>query len=101
MTEDSKYENIEKTLKAVGKEVFVTFYYDFKLRRLKHADLAKKIYNENHRSVSENQNRRIYRAFHIFEVGGEIEALNIIINSPKISDNIKIKAKEILNKEII
>lgn len=99
-TNDTKYENIEKTLSAVGKSVFVNFYYDFKLKKLGHSHLAEKIYKENPRSISKNQNRRIYRAFHIFEINEEIKALEIIINSSKVPNEIKTKAKEILKKEI-
>lgn len=98
-TNDTKYENIEKTLSAVGKAVFVNFYYDFKLKKLEHSQLAEKIYKENPRSISTNQNRRIYRAFHIFEINEEKKALKIVINSSKVSKEIREKATEILKKE--
>lgn len=96
---DTKYASVKDALAAVGKEVFIKFYDEFKTRRLSHTELSKKLHADNERSVSTNQNRRIYRAYHIFEKNAQIEALQIIINS-KVADEIKIKAKELLIKEV-
>ena len=39
---DTKYEDLNKTLAAVGKAVFVNFYYDFKDFSISKDELAKK-----------------------------------------------------------
>ena len=50
---DTKYEDLNKTLAAVGKAVFVNFYYDFKDSSISKDELAKKILLENPGSKSE------------------------------------------------
>lgn len=97
---DSKYSQIEETLKAVGKTTFIDFYYDFKDTSVSSRDLAQKIFNSNPRAKSDNQNYRIARARHVFETKQEIEALKIIISSQKLIETTKEKAKQILTKEI-
>lgn len=81
---DTKYEDLNKTLAAVGKAVFVNFYYDFKDFSISKDELAKKILSENPGSKSDSQNFRIPRARHIFESGQEKEALRIIIESKRV-----------------
>lgn len=49
---DTKYEDLNKTLAAVGKAVFVNFYHDFKDFFIPSDELAKKIYSENQGSKS-------------------------------------------------
>lgn len=63
---DTKYEDLNKTLAAVGKAVFVNSYYDFKDFSISKNELAPKILLENPESKSESQNFRIPRARHIF-----------------------------------
>lgn len=41
---DTKYEDLNKTLAAVGKAVFVNFYYDFKDFSISKDELAKKFF---------------------------------------------------------
>lgn len=98
---DTKYEALNKTLVAVGKAVFVNFYYDFKDSSISKDELSKKILLENPGSKSESQNFRIPRARHIFELGQEKEALRIIIESKRVDSKAREKAKHILAKEII
>jgi len=98
---DTKYEDLNKTLAAVGKAVFVKFYYDFKDFSVPKDELAKKILSENPGSKSDSQNFRIPRARHIFELGQEKEALRIIIESKRVDPNAIEKAKEILAKETV
>ena len=98
---DTKYEDLNKTLAAVGKAVFVNFYYDFKDFSISKDELAKKILSENPGSKSDSQNFRIPRARHIFESGQEKEALRIIIESKRVDKKAIEKAKNILVKEII
>ncbi|WP_033167123.1 HNH endonuclease [Clostridium sp. KNHs205] len=98
---DTKYEDLNKTLAAVGKAVFVNFYYDFKDFSIPSDELAKKIYSRNPGSKSDSQNFRIPRARHIFELGQEKEALRIIIKSKRVDPKAIEKAKDILDKETI
>ena len=99
MNSDVKYTTLDDTLSAVGKSVFVRFYYNFKDTTLPYDVLAEKLYKENPSTTSIKQGFRIPRARHIFETGQQLLALNIIINSKKVSDEIKKKAREILYKE--
>lgn len=99
MLKDSKYEDLNKTLAAVGKAVFVNFYYDFKDFSMPKDELAKKILSMNPGSKSDSQNFRIPRARHIFETGQELDALRIIIDSKRILPEVMEKAKSILAKE--
>lgn len=98
---DTKYEDLNKTLSAIGKAVFVNFYYDFKDISMQNDELARKILSQNPRSKSTNQNFRIPRARHIFELGQEQDALRIIIESKRVDSVIIEKAKEILAKEVM
>lgn len=99
MEGDTKYVSLEDTLRAAGKSVFVRFYYYFKDTTIPYDVLAEKLYNENPTTVSMKQGFRIPRARHIFETGQQLLALEIIIDSKKVSDDIKEKAKEILISE--
>lgn len=96
---DTKYEDLNRTLAAVGKAVFVKFYYDFKDFSVPKDELAKKILSENPESKSESQNFRIPRARHIFELGQEKEALRIIIESKRVDTKVIERAKEILARD--
>ena len=97
---DTKYLSLEETLKAAGKTVFVKFYYCFKDMRISQDQLAKKLYAENPKSKSERQGFRIPRARHIFETRQEIDALKLIIDSPKIDEATKRQAEKILQAEL-
>ncbi len=96
---DTKYKNTYETLRAVGFQSFVEFYYDFKNPVLSRRELSEKIARESPRSFSAKQGFRIPRARHIFEKGQQIEALEIIICSNRMPEEIKNRAKEILEKE--
>lgn len=96
---DTKYSDLESTLKAVGKAVFVRFYYDFKDTSISIDELSQKIYRENPRAKSSQQRFRIPRARHIFSEGKQIEALKIIISSLRVDDISRNLAKKILQQE--
>lgn len=96
---DTKYSNLESNLSAIGKEVFVSFYYDFKNFAITTEELSEKLFKENARSKSKKQGFRIPRARHIFETGQQIEALDIIIKSKRVPNEVVEKAKIILKKE--
>lgn len=97
---DTKYADLNTNLSAVGKAVFVNFYYDFKDTSLSDEDLAQKIFTQNPTSRSSNQNFRIPRARHIFKSGLQIDALKIIISSDRVDFNARNKARQILAQEI-
>ena len=97
---DSKYQNLEANLNAIGKAVFVNFYYDFKDMTVSTEVLAEKLLRDNPKSRSTRQGFRIPRARHIFEIGQEIEALKIIIDSERVDPAARDKAKHILSQEI-
>lgn len=96
---DTKYLNLESTLNAIGKAAFVNFYYEFKDASMPADELAEKIFRESPKARSNRQSFRIPRARHIFEIGKEIEALEIIVNSPKVEAAAREKAKVILQNE--
>lgn len=79
MSHDTKYTDLESTIKAVGKTVFVNFYYDFKNTNMSFEELRDKLYVENPNSRSKQQRFRIPRARHIFQTGQQIAALENII----------------------
>lgn len=97
---DTKYSTTEETLKAVGKTAFVEFYYDFKDTSIATDILAKKIYENNPRAKSTNQNFRIARARHIFETEQHLVVLKNIIDSERVDFKVRQKAKNILEREL-
>ena len=96
---DTKYESLEKTLKAVGKATFVRFYYDFKDMRISEKEVADKIYKNNPNARSDQQRFRVPRARHIFALGQELEALELVIKSSRVESTAIALAKEILEDE--
>lgn len=96
---DTKYESFEETLNAIGKAAFVRFYYDFKDVTIPTDVLAEKILRESPRARSARQGFRIPRARHIFALGQEFEALELIIDSERVDLKSRQKAKEILEHE--
>lgn len=97
---DTKYVDLNITLSAVGKVVFVNFYYDFKNAALSNNEIAEKLLRENPGSKSDNQNFRIPRARHIFSENNQLDALRIIIDSKKVAPEARDKAKQILEEEL-
>lgn len=96
---DTKYGSLEETLNAIGKAAFVRFYYDFKDATIPTDILAEKILRESPRARSARQGFRIPRARHIFALGQELEALEIIIASERVDLESRQRAKEILEQE--
>ncbi len=97
--QDTKYQSLEMNLNAIGKAVFVNFYYDFKDTTIDANVLADKLLRENPKSHSKRQSFRIPRARHIFETGQELDALEIIIHSDRVDSTAREKAKVILQTE--
>lgn len=99
-SKDSKYGNLNDTLGAIGKAVFVNYYYDFKNTALSMEELSEKLAQTNPGSRSSRQGFRIPRARHIFETNQQLEALRIIIDSERVDVSAREKAKELLACEI-
>lgn len=97
---DTKYVDLNTTLRAVGKAIFVNFYYDFREPSLSNSEIAEKLLKENPGSTTVNQNFRIPRARHIFAEGNHLDALKIIINSKRVAPEAREKAKLILDEEL-
>lgn len=96
---EEKY--LENILNRVGKRTFIKYYYDFKnLNDLEQSDktVVEKI-EENYTLKSKIS--RTSKAKRIFREGLEINALETIINSPKVDVCIIEKAKKILLEEQI
>lgn len=100
ISKDSKYTDINNTLNAIGKKVFVDFYYDFKNNSLSTTDIAEKLIKHNPQTHSLRQGFRIPRAKHIFENNQQIEALEIIISSTRLDEETISRAKIILSNEL-
>ncbi len=84
---------LNRALGSIGKKCFVDNYYDFKNCADKN-ELAKKLLDNNCNAVSLSaQLTRINYALWIFENNLEKEALEIIINSNRLDDKTKNKAK--------
>lgn len=97
---DTKYIDLNTTLSAVGKAVFVNFYYDFKNVSLSDNVIAEKILRDNPNTKSDNQNFRIPRARHIFAECNQLDALKIIMDSTRVASEAREKAKMILAEEL-
>lgn len=97
---DIKYNCLEETLKAVGKAVFVKFYFDFKDMTISREQLAQKLFFENPKSKSSQQGFRIQRARYIFKIGQELDALKLIAESARIDEDVKQQARCILQSEL-
>lgn len=100
MNKDSKYTDIQSNLNAIGKKVFVDFYYDFKNLQIHDSELSEKLFQNNPLSKSPKQGFRIPRARHIFETNQQIDALRLIIKSEKLDKETIDKAKGILDDEL-
>lgn len=98
---DTKYESLEETLKAVGKATFVRFYYDFKDTRISEKEVSEKIYKHSPTARSDQQRFKVPRARHVFALGQELDALELIIKSSKVDPEAIDLAKEILQRERI
>ncbi len=97
---DTKYANLEATLNAIGKAAFVNFYYDFKDTSITPDVLSEKILKKSPNARSSRQSFRIPRARHIFEIGEELQALKIIINSTRVDVEARERAEVILQAEL-
>jgi len=96
---DTKYTDLKTNLSAVGKMVFIDFYYEFKDLSISEEKLADLIHKNNPRSISNQQSFRIPRARHIFEQNQQLDALKLIINSKRIPQESRDKAACILRQE--
>lgn len=85
--------DMEKTLNAVGKVIFVKYY--FVLANMSNEDCLE-IFTENFTEKSKRS--RVSHAKEIFREGKQFDALKIVCNSPNIDPDTKKKAETILFK---
>lgn len=100
VSKDSKYDSLNDTLGAIGKAVFVNYYYDFKNTDITTEELSTKLAQTNPGSRSARQGFRIPRARHIFEENQQLDALRIIIDSARVESSARDRAREILLNEM-
>ena len=67
MGKDTKYDSVNSTLNAIGKAVFVNFYYDFKNPLMSEEKIAEKLFTDNPNTTSHQQGFRVPRARHLFK----------------------------------
>lgn len=91
---------VEKRLKSIGMNIFVSYYLDFKNSKQDRGKLASKLLKDNPKASSlDAQKTRISNARKIFEENLQIDALEIITNSERVGESVINRAKEILNSE--
>lgn len=89
-------ELLEKKLRSIGKEIFVEYFEEFRNLTVDREELAIKLLEENPKANSlAAQKTRISNARKIFELKMEREALVNIIESDRLNENIREKAKRI------
>lgn len=99
MSKDTKYESINSTLSAIGKAVFVNYYYDFKNPMISEEKIAEKLLSSNPGTKSHKQGFRVPRARHLFKEKQNLDALRIIYRSERLSEDVRKKALTILREE--
>ncbi|MGN7409439.1 hypothetical protein [Sporosarcina sp. SAFN-010] len=88
---------LEKKLRSIGKEIFVEYFEEFSDLSVDNGELAKKLLSENPKAISLNaQKTRISNARKIFEKNMEIRALENIVESNRVKENIREKAKRLV-----
>lgn len=103
-------EQMKRLLTSIGKKSFVEFYEDYQQLYKKGKNLTKEDKNKLARKLLESnpdatelggQLTRINAALRIFKNEWQREALEEVINSTHkmITDNVKLKATEIMKKE--
>lgn len=80
-----------RVLNSVGKSTFVKYYFNFKNESRDKCILK---FDENY--TDKAKSTRTGHAQRIFRENKQIEALNIIINSERVDETTRKKAKEIL-----
>lgn len=85
--------DLEKRLNAVGKVIFVKYFYVFANMSYKE---CREMFAENF--TKKSKRRRISRAKTIFREGQQFEALKIVCGSPRIDRETKRRAETILFK---
>lgn len=88
---------MERKLRSIGKEIFVEYFEDFQDLTIDREELALKLLKENPKATSLGaQQTRISNARKIFELNMERQALITIIESNRLNENIRDKAKKIV-----
>jgi len=98
-TEVELEENVDKWLKAIGKDIFLTVLFPElkKNMEISYQELANKYERYSHFTIN-SQRSRLSKAKTIFKNGVENEALLNIIDSLKVDEKTRIIASELYNK---
>lgn len=88
---------VERALNSIGKKCFIDYYEDFKSSIDKNALTQKLLANNMNATSPSAQMTRINYAQWIFNNNKENEALCIVINSNRLDDATKKKAREYFN----
>lgn len=86
---------LERALNSIGKKCFIDYYEDFKTCKDKEVLACKLLMNNSNATSVAAQVTRINYAQWIFKNKKEREALSIIINSNRVDDVTKKKARKI------
>jgi len=87
---------VDRALNSIGKKCFIDYYADFRCCTDKNALVHKLLENNKNATSPSAQMTRINYAQWIFDNNNEKEALSIIINSNRLDDVTKKKAREYL-----
>lgn len=88
---------VDRALNSIGKKCFIDYYDDFRSCTDKNALTWKLLANNKNTTSLSAQMTRINCAQWIFDNNKETEALSIIINSNRLDDVTKKKAREYFN----
>ena len=88
---------VERALNSIGKKCFIDYYEDFRSCTDKNALTQKILANNKNTTSPSAQMTRINYAQWIFDNNKEKEALSMIINSNRLDDVTKKKAREYFN----
>lgn len=86
--------DLKRTLNSVGKSTFVKYYYNFKNKSREAC-----IIQFEEAFTDKAKQTRTGHAQRIFREGMNIEALRIIVDSVRVDDEMRKRAKEILDEE--
>lgn len=85
---------LKRTLQSVGMKCFIQNFDVFSSPRFSHADMVEILENENDFTLKSCKSRANH-ALRIFRENSELEALEMIINSPRVDSITKVEAEKI------
>ena len=88
---------LKRTIQSVGMKCFIQYFDTFSSPRYSREDIIRTLENENNFTLKSCKSRASH-AIRIFRENAELQALEIIINSPRVDSAIKNEAEKILTK---